>query len=71
MVKKRILDPVPVLDQALLLQALRDEGIKEVSSYLAAPARVTETSLICFGVLSGITPLIVDRSTKTSLHMCA
>lgn len=31
MVKKRVLDPLPVLDEALLLQALRDEGIKEVS----------------------------------------
>lgn len=31
MVKKRVLDPIPVLDEALLLEALREEGIKEVS----------------------------------------
>lgn len=31
MVKKRILDPIPILDEALLLKALREEGIKEVS----------------------------------------
>lgn len=32
MVKKRVLDPIPVLDENILLQALRDEGIKEVST---------------------------------------
>ena len=32
MVKKRILDPIPILDEALLLKALREEGIKEVST---------------------------------------
>lgn len=31
MVKRRVLKPIPVLDEALLLKALRDEGIKEVS----------------------------------------
>lgn len=31
MVKKRVLDPIPILDEALLLEALREEGIKEVS----------------------------------------
>lgn len=30
MVKKRVLDPIPALDEALLSQALREEGIKEV-----------------------------------------
>lgn len=30
--KKRVLEPIPVLDEKLLLQALRDEGIKEVSN---------------------------------------
>lgn len=30
MVKKRVLDPIPVLDEALLSAALREEGIKEV-----------------------------------------
>ncbi|CAM9117469.1 unnamed protein product [Ectocarpus sp. 12 AP-2014] len=30
MVKKRVLDPVPVLDEALLSAALREEGIKEL-----------------------------------------
>lgn len=31
MVKKRVLSPIPVLDEALLSEALREEGIKEVS----------------------------------------
>ncbi|CAM9704261.1 unnamed protein product [Ectocarpus sp. 4 AP-2014] len=30
MVKKRVLDPIPVLDEALLSAALREEGIKEL-----------------------------------------
>lgn len=30
MVKKRVLNPIPVLDEALLSEALRGEGIKEV-----------------------------------------
>lgn len=30
MVKKRVLDPIPVLDENLLSEALRGEGIKEV-----------------------------------------
>lgn len=30
MVKKRVLHPQPVLDEALLSHALREEGIKEV-----------------------------------------
>lgn len=34
MVKKRVLNPLPVLDEGLLLEALREEGIKEVSSEL-------------------------------------
>ena len=31
MVKKRVLHPIPILDEALLLKALREEGIKEVN----------------------------------------
>lgn len=31
MVKTRVLDPIPALDESQLSQALRDEGIKEVS----------------------------------------
>lgn len=32
MVKRRVLDPCPVFDEALLLEALKEEGIKDVSS---------------------------------------
>lgn len=32
MVKKRVLDPIPVLDEALLSAVLREEGIKEVGT---------------------------------------
>lgn len=34
MVKKRVLDPIPVFDEALLTEALREEGIKEVGTCL-------------------------------------
>ena len=30
MVRKRVLDPLPLLDESLLLEAFRAEGVKEV-----------------------------------------
>lgn len=45
MVKKRILDPIPILDEALLLKALREEGIKEVSTSHPTTLNLSHRSL--------------------------